>query len=414
MPENSFIKWKDNPEKLEELYRTDKKEFKRDFYNSATELADDKVFNVWKARLNYRKPQAISIDSSRHQVLSTIIICAIMFLFTKIPYMLGIADKDEFFAKNFSLIILAGLLMTVFYRNKVNLKPILGTVLTVLGLTIYINIVPGLAINDVNFLLKLHLPFLLWFIWCLSYIDFDLKVISKRNDFVKNNGNIAIMSIVIALGLFAIALLALGLFKLIDIDIEHFLEKNIFLWFTLISPIIAFVITENYPDIAGRISPIMVRIFSPITLVTLLIYLALLPFSTKSLYENRDSLLVFNLSLFLVLAIISFGLLDKHGLKSKIYRYIYLCLGLVAFVINIIALSAIFYRITQYGLSPNKLAVLGSNLVISAHLAMLILALIKFIRKGCEEQLVTRTVGLYLPVYAVWIVIVLISFPILF
>jgi len=38
----------------------------------------------------------------------------------------------------------------------------------------------------------------------------------------------------------------------------------------------------------------------------------------------------------------------------------------VSLVIDLIALSAILFRLTSYGLTPNRLVVLGANLIIIA------------------------------------------------
>ncbi len=414
MLENRFKEWGNNPSKLEEVFRTDEKAFKKDFYEYIDGVEETDLIRYWRARLEYKKLKSVVKKPIPHQVISTLIICVILYLLTKIPDIIGVPDKSFFFEKNLALIIISGLLLVVFHKNRSKILPVALTGLFMAGCVVYINTIPELMTESVSHLLKLHLPFLLWFVWCFSYEDFSLTDIDTRNKFIRNNGNIAIISIVTCLGLFALAGLSIALFSLIQIDIEEFMEENIFMWIVVSSPIIAFVITENYPNIAGKIATIMVRVFSPITLTTLLIYLALLPFSTHNLYENRGSLLVFNLSLFLVLAIMAFGLLDTEGLKSRFYKYIYLFLGIVAFVINVVALSAIFYRVNEYGLSPNRLAVLGSNLVVSVHLAMLILALHKYKRNKCEQEFVSRTVGLYLPVYAIWLMLVLSMFPILF
>jgi fumarate reductase subunit D len=118
--------------------------------------------------------------------------------------------------------------------------------------------------------------------------------------------------------------------------------------------------------------------------------------------------------LFLVMAIMVYGLLDTDSLKSRFYKFVYLFLGIVAFVINVIALSAIFYRVNEFGLSPNRLAVLGSNLLIATHIALIVLSVLKVIRGKAKIDFALKSVSVFLPVYLIWVIIVVFSFPVMF
>ena len=45
-------------------------------------------------------------------------------------------------------------------------------------------------------------------------------------------------------------------------------------------------------------------------------------------------------------------------------------LSIITVIIDLIALSAIFYRLGTFGITPNRLAVLGSNILILGNLAI--------------------------------------------
>jgi hypothetical protein len=83
-------------------------------------------------------------------------------------------------------------------------------------------------------------------------------------------------------------------------------------------------------------------------------------------------------------------------------------------IIDLIALSAIFYRLGTYGITPNRLAVLGSNMLILVNLVLIVIDLYKVNFKKSLIREVELTIAKYLPVYLVWIIIVVFGFPVIF
>jgi len=83
-------------------------------------------------------------------------------------------------------------------------------------------------------------------------------------------------------------------------------------------------------------------------------------------------------------------------------------------IVNLIALSAIIYRLGEFGFTPNRTAVLGSNLLIFGHLTFIMLDLYRVVRKGKEFKTVEVTIAKYLPIYAAWTIFVIFILPFLF
>ena len=77
-------------------------------------------------------------------------------------------------------------------------------------------------------------------------------------------------------------------------------------------------------------------------------------------------------------------------------------------------MSAIFYRLGQYGLTPNRLAVLVSNILVLINLIMIMINLFRINFKKKDFSIVEMTVSKFLPVYLGWIVIVIFGFPVIF
>jgi len=86
-----------------------------------------------------------------------------------------------------------------------------------------------------------------------------------------------------------------------------------------------------------------------------------------------------------------------------------------ALLADAVALWAIGARITEYGFSPNRVAVLGMNGILLINLAWSAVVYIRFLRgqRGAFATL-ERWQTNYLPVYSAWAAIVVILFPPLF
>ena len=79
-----------------------------------------------------------------------------------------------------------------------------------------------------------------------------------------------------------------------------------------------------------------------------------------------------------------------------------------------LTLSAIFYRLGEYGLTSNRLAILGSNILIFVNLILIMIDLFKVNFKNMELEIVGLTISKYLPVYIHWTLIVVFGFPLFF
>jgi uncharacterized membrane protein len=167
--------------------------------------------------------------------------------------------------------------------------------------------------------------------------------------------------------------------------------------------------------LTNKIAPIIATIFSPLVLITLVIYLIAIPISGKDPYNDRNFLMIFNIMLLGVMAIIVFSVSEASGsIKRKFSELVLFILSLVTLIINLIALSAIFYRLGEFGLTPNRLAVLGSNIMIFVNLILITIDLFKINYKKAEPEKVELTISKYLPVYVIWVLIVVFGFPLFF
>ena len=83
-------------------------------------------------------------------------------------------------------------------------------------------------------------------------------------------------------------------------------------------------------------------------------------------------------------------------------------------IVTGIALSAILFKISEWGITPNRAAVLGGNILILTNLLLVTYKLLRtLLNKSVPEEIGT-TISAFLPVYTLWTVIVTFLFPFVF
>jgi hypothetical protein len=407
----------DNPEQLEKLYRADKKNFEKTFFDIYQEIADFKIADFWKARLDFDSQSESKLGVRKMDVFFLIITCLITGFLVKIPHIFDIKLNDFFYyEKNVGLIILLGLSAYSFLTKiQINYKHLITSII-VFGLSaIYINFLPSNRDSHSINLAYIHLPLLLWCLYGLIFIDFDTKDKTKRIDYIKYNGDIAILAAIILIAGGILTGITLGLFSAIDLKIENFYFEYIVILGLVSSPIVATYIVKNFPSVTNKIAPIIASIFSPLVLITLVIFLISIVLTGKDPYNDRDFLIVFNIMLLGVMGIIVFSVSETSVNRKQTFNELTLfILSIVTLIIDLVALSAILYRLGEFGFTPNRTAVLGSNLLIFGHLVLIMIDLYKVGFKGKDIKMVEMTIAKYLPIYTVWTIFVTFVLPFIF
>ena len=417
MIENSIIENIENPEKLEKLYQADKIEFRRAFFTVYAEISTLKIADFWKARLDFNQPSENKFLFDRTEIIFVVIACIFTGLLIKIPQIFDINAKEYlFYQKNAALIVFLGLSTYSFLtKSHISKKALMISSGAFLITAIYINLLPSVRESQSMNLAYIHLPLLFWCVYCLIYINFDIKDKTKRIEYIKYNGDLIILSGLILITGAILAGVTIGLFHAIDLKIEHFYIDYIGIWGAVSAPVVATYVIRNYPFVTNKIAPIIATIFSPLVLITLAIYLISIPFAGKDPYHDRNILLIFNLMLLGVMGIIAFSVSETSiHKKQKFNELIIFAIVVVTLIIDLVALSAILYRVGEYGFTPNRTAVFGSNLLIFINLTLIMVDLYRVNFKNKDIRQVELTIAGYLPIYALWTILVVFGFPFIF
>jgi hypothetical protein len=400
------------PDGLEKLYRDNK----QDFRNAFTEISDDypsDLVEFWKIRL---APENLPATKGflKMDLLVIMLLTFVTGLLVKLPEIFPGIDQEFFYERDLAIIVFNGIILFAFWQNKIFDKKrlvIYGLIIVVLCL--FMNLLPNIE-SDSVVLSMIHVPLFLWCLFGLTYISFDYNNTDKRIDFIRFNGEFIIMT---GLILFAGGLLTgitIGLFSVIKMNIEQFYLEYVAVFGGVAAPIVSYYLIRLYPNLTNNIAPVIARVFTPLVLITLVVYLVSLVFSTSKILEDRDLLILFNVMLIAVMAIIVFSISELDKSKVKDFNVLILFfLSILAILINSIALVAIITRVT-YGITPNRIVVLISNFLIFVNLILLSKRLFKAYFKGSQLNLVEQTVAKYLTVYAVYTIIVIFILPFVF
>ena len=194
----------------------------------------------WKSRLDFdRAPDKIK-SFSGSEIFIMIAVCFLAGFFIKIPDLFNINLKTFFFyEKNAGIIVFLGLIFYAIWINRnFSHKRLVITILIFVVSIIYINMLPSVKDSASINLAYIHLPLLMWCTYGLVFIDFNFKDRNKRIEYIKHNGDLAILGAIILIAGGVLTGVTIGLFHAIGINIEKFYIDNIVLVGLVSAPVI--------------------------------------------------------------------------------------------------------------------------------------------------------------------------------
>ncbi len=410
--EEEIVSNLDHPGQLEKLYQDNKRAFKKAFNQIYPGIREKTTAQIWHERLNFESGE-ISWGT-RNEWIFMLATAFLAGLIAKIPDFASL-DPDSFYPRNLAFIVFPFLAAYFVWKQKLPPKRFLPLLSVIFISALYVNLLPDNPESDTLILACIHLPLLLWAVLGLAFVGGDLNNPYRRLDFLRYNGDLVVMTTIIGIAGGLLTAVTIGLFGLIDLKIEDLYFHYFGIWGLAAAPILGTYLVQTNPQLVKHVSPVVARVFTPLVLVMLLIYLFAVIYTGKDPYNDREFLLVFNVLLIGVMAIILFSIAESSKTGGSNIRHILLfALSAVTILLNGIALSAILFRISEWGVTPNRLAVLGGNVLILTNLLLVSYRLFKTIRDKNRIEQVEKSIASYLPVYILWAIVVTFIFPVVF
>lgn len=397
---------------LENLYRSNPADFKRTFFAVYPEIRADLTAQIWYERLRNTQDE-ITWGSPKDWIFVGVIALMVAF-FMQLPDILSISH-DVYFPRNMAFIVMPGMAAYLTYKQGLPFKSLIAPLVILLFSVVFINFLPVGPASDTLALTCLHLPILLWMVVGFIFTGANLSSTSKRIEFLRFHGDLLVMGAVIVLAGGLFTALTINLFNLIDIKIEDFYFRYLVLSALPSVPLLATLVVQQNPTLVSRISPVIARIFTPLVTGMLVIFLAAFIYTGKDPYNDREFLLIFNGILIGVMALLLFSVSEAtKDSASSFQRFSLLALACLAIINNGIALSAIAFRLYELGITPNRLAVLGSNVLVLLNLVFVTRQLFGVLKGQKNLGDVETSMTQFLPYYALWAALVSFVFPLVF
>jgi hypothetical protein len=278
--------------------------------------------------------------------------------------------------------------------------------------TVIVNVYPYPPGSDTGTLVGLHLPIVLWFVVGVAYIAGELRSSARRMDFIRFTGEWAIYYTLIVLGGGVLTVLTVQVLAPIAPDaIDEVL--------TWVLPsggaaglVVAAWLVEAKKSVVENLAPVLTAIFTPLFAVMLLVSAVGYLLAGIGREFDRDLLIVFDVLMLVVLALVVYGISARGtGRGARTMDVIRLAAVIAAIVLDVLVLVSMFARVGELGFTANRVAALGLNLVLLANLAGTAWLGVRQLTSGGSAIRVERWQTGYLPVFAAWVLVVVVALP---
>ncbi len=333
----------------------------------------------------------------------------------KVPALFGVQIDDPyagFWIRNASLFVLPLLTGYFAWKRRPPRRALVLMAVAFVAAAIVVNAYPFTPNGFTEVLTGLHLPIALWLMVGIAYAGERWSQVAGRMDFIRFSGELFIYYTLIALGGGVLTGCLVLIFQAIGVDPEWFIQSWLLPCGAAGAVLVASWLVEAKQSVIENMAPVLTRLFTPLFAALLVVFLGALLWTGRAVDIQREVLLVFDVVLVVVLGLLVYSVSarDPHA-PPGLFDWMQVVLVVSALVADAVALWAIAGRITEYGFSPNRLAVLGVNLILLVNLAWSAVLYVRFLRGRGSFAGLERWQTNYLPVYAVWAAIVVIVFP---
>jgi hypothetical protein len=383
------------------------------------EFAQEHSERLWK-QLVAVQPEVDEAGGRRGIAPDAILAWALAFAagaMVKLPALFGLdMDRDEvFYIRNMSFFVLPLLTGYFIWKRRLAAATVRWLIVAFAVAAVFANVYPGTARSATLGLTAMHLPIALWLAVGIAYAGGRWSQVEGRMDFIRFSGELFIYYVLIALGGGVLTGLLMGLFKMIGVNAEEFVQSWLVPCGAAGAVLVASWLVEAKQSVIENMAPVLTRLFTPLFAALLLTFLGALLVTGRGVTFEREMLIVFDLLLVLVVALLLYSISARDpAAPPGVFDVLSVILVIAALLADLVALWTIAARISEFGFTPNRVAALGENVILLVNLAWSAVLYLGFLRRRDSLALLSRWQTAYLPVYAGWAAIVVVVFPPLF
>jgi hypothetical protein len=360
-------------------------------------------------------------STTRTEGLVVLVLAVAAALAVKIPALFGLRPdgNETFYARNASFFVLP--ILTGYFAWKRKLDPRHWAWLAVPFMAAaMVNAFPltrgpEQVVSHTEVLSALHLPIALWLVVGLAYVRGRWFAGGGRMDFVRFSGELFIYYVLIALGGGVLTGFTVAMFAAIGVKPDAIVLEWLIPCGAAGALIVGSWLVEAKQSVVENMAPVLTRLFTPLFTLVLLAFLATMAWTGRPIDIQRNVLILFDLLLAVVVGLVLFSASARDTeAPPNLFDGLQLLLIVSALVVDALALAAIASRISELGLTPNRVAALGENLILLVSLTGSAWLYAGFLRRRTPFRALEAWQTAYLPVYSTWAAVVALLFPPLF
>lgn len=394
-----------NPRQLEDLYQAARRAGQARRFGAAllaisAEAPDDTLYLAWRYRLESGDDlRAIRLGAGWRLATGLGVALAVIFWVTSDSAwtLFNNAPAFVFLWPPLAALAIIWFLTLAGERSTTRIGLAVGASVALAAVVAYVYIIPQVAPTSSESqsgyldLMLLHVPLLAWA--AVGLIALGLRF-TARDLFGLLTKSLETVGVggVYAIGGVAFAGLTFAMFQTLSVPLPMWAQRVLISVIAGLLPALA--VASVYDPVRragaqdfyrgfGKTLAVVMRLLLPLTLATLVIYLAFVPFNFFAPFNQRNVLITYNVGLFAVMGLLV-GVIpvSAEDVSPHLRRWLragIVALAALALLVSLYALSAIVYRAAQDGLTMNRVAVIGWNIL---NIALLALALLTQARAG--------------------------------
>jgi len=341
---------------------------------------------------------------------------------SQIPSFFGLPFSDQFadwYLINLNFLVFPVLYAYFYLQRKAGHTALVLYGLLFISAAVSVNFQLNLGTQETSsaaLLTAVHMPLFFWLLMLPLYTGTDEWLQPERQfDFIRFTGETFIYAVLIGCGVVVTAASAAFLFETIGIEGNEHAVRFLVIGIIPLIPFTASALVEAKGHLIENFAPVLARIFLPAFLLIMIGFLAASWITGRAVSTDRELLIFIDLLLALVLAMILYtASIDRNEDEAVSWDIVMLISSAAAVVIDAAALAAIAQRFALYGISPNRLAALGENILLLVNLCSLTVLFGLLLTGKIRRDKLFRIQGLFLGCYALWFLFVSLAFPLLF
>lgn len=324
-------------------------------------------------------------------------------------------DEEPWWLIRSATLIVAPFLAGFFAnRRQIALRKLVPVAATLGVLAIVVNLYPYVPGGFTELLVATHLPVLVWFIIAIPYMGGDLGSHERRMNFIRFSGEWFIYYVLIALGGGVLTALTGLILEPAGLDVE-----SIILWVVpagaAAAVIVAAWLVESKQSVIENMAPVLTIVFTPLFAVMLTAAATVYLLTGQGGEFDRELLGIFDALLVVVSGLVLYRVSARDTTEPPGWMdRIQLVAVTAALVLDVSVLGSMIARIGELGFTPNRTAALGLNVLLLISLLGTAWLSVRFLRGKATFHRLERWQTAYLPVFAVWALVVVVVLPPLF